>query len=241
MSQPQVGHILVAVDFGEASAAAVRLAGELARLFGATLTAVHAESLDAPPYFTVEQIEALEAGRQRARAAAARYLLEFVTAHTPVTAGVRIEDGPAAEAILRASEGADLVVMGTHGYRGARRWWLGSVAERLVRTSKVPVLVTRAAAGEVPDAWRVLVLGPAGHPAEAWAGLLGSRLGGAVERLVGPAVCQPNRLEATDLVVVAVAHGESDRHFAPDLVTLLQRCHRPVLFVPDRHGRTGSV
>jgi nucleotide-binding universal stress UspA family protein len=233
MSQPRVGHILVGVDFGETSAAAVRLAGELARQLGATLTAVHAETLDAPPYFTSEQIEALEVERRRARAAAARYLLAFVTAHTPVTAGVRIEDGPPAEAILRASEGADLVVVGTHGYRGARRWWLGSVAERVVRMSRVPVIVTRAAAGNAAGPWRVLVLSPAGHPAEAWARLFASRLGAAVERLPGPAVCEPARLDEVDLVVVAMAHGESDRHFAPDLVTLLQRCPRPVLFVPD--------
>lgn len=239
MAQPQVGHILVAVDFGETSAAAVRLAGELARRFDATLTAVHAESLDAPPYFTTEQIAALEAERRRARAAAARHLLEFVTAQTPVTAGVRIEDGPPGDAILRASDGVDLVVMGTHGYRGARRWWLGSVAERVVRTSRVPVLVTRAAGGGVPRPRQILVLGPPGHPAEVWAGLLGSRFGAAVERLIGPAVCEPARLDEVDLVVVAMAHGESDRHFAPDLVTLLQRCVRPVLFVPDRRAGQG--
>jgi nucleotide-binding universal stress UspA family protein len=238
MSEPRVGHILVAVDFGETSAAAVQLAGELARHFGATLTAVHAETLDAPPYFTSEQIEALEGERRRARAAAARFLLGFVTAHTPVTAGVRIEDGPPAEAIVRASDGVDLVVMGTHGYRGARRWWLGSVAERVVRTSRVPVIVTRAAAGQAAGSWRVRVLSPAGHPAEAWARLFGSRLDAAVERVMGPAVCEPARLDEVDLVVVAMAQGESDRHFAPDLVTLLQRCHRPVLFVPD--GRAGS-
>lgn len=241
MSQPQVRHILVAVDFGEASAAAVRLAGELARRFDATLTAMHAESLDAPPYFTTEQIEVLEAERRRARAAAARHLLEFVRAHTPVTAGVRIEDGPPGEAILRAADGVDLVAMGTHGYRGARRWWLGSVAERVVRTSTAPVLVTRASGSGAFGLRQVLVLSPAGHPAEAWAWLLGSRFGAAVERVIGPAVCEPARLDDMDLVVVAMAHGDIDRHFAPDLVTLLQRCVRPVLFVPDRSGGQGSA
>jgi nucleotide-binding universal stress UspA family protein len=34
----------------------------------------------------------------------------------------------------------DLVVMGTHGRRGVNRMLLGSVAEKIVRTSTVPVL-----------------------------------------------------------------------------------------------------
>ncbi|MCK7510218.1 MAG: universal stress protein [Desulfobacterales bacterium] len=38
----------------------------------------------------------------------------------------------------------DLLVLGTHGRRGPSRWWLGSVAERVVRDSPVPALVVRA-------------------------------------------------------------------------------------------------
>jgi len=42
--------------------------------------------------------------------------------------------------------GADLVVMGTHGRRGLRRMVLGSVAERFLRISTVPVLMVRGGA-----------------------------------------------------------------------------------------------
>jgi nucleotide-binding universal stress UspA family protein len=41
--------------------------------------------------------------------------------------------------------GVDLIVMGTHGRTGLEHLLIGSVAERVVRTSKVPVLTIRAA------------------------------------------------------------------------------------------------
>jgi len=45
---------------------------------------------------------------------------------------------------------ADLIVIGTHGRRGAARWLLGSDAERILRMSSVPVLLVRAR--QAPDA-----------------------------------------------------------------------------------------
>ena len=54
--------------------------------------------------------------------------------------------GPVAKTLARYSSelGTDLLVMTTHGRGGIRRAWLGSVADQLVRTSEVPVLVVRA-------------------------------------------------------------------------------------------------
>ena len=53
--------------------------------------------------------------------------------------------GAPVEEINRAieHEHADLVVMGTHGRTGFRHLVAGSVAERVVRSSKVPVLTIR--------------------------------------------------------------------------------------------------
>ncbi|MEZ4310342.1 MAG: universal stress protein [Polyangiaceae bacterium] len=42
-----------------------------------------------------------------------------------------------------AALGADAIVMGTHGRTGVRRLLLGSVAERVLRRAKVPVIVVR--------------------------------------------------------------------------------------------------
>jgi nucleotide-binding universal stress UspA family protein len=55
-------------------------------------------------------------------------------------------DGHACDALIdfASARDADLIVVGSHGRRGLRRFFLGSVAECIVRRSNVPVLVARA-------------------------------------------------------------------------------------------------
>jgi nucleotide-binding universal stress UspA family protein len=134
--------ILAAVDFGPASARALAVASALADRHAVPLVALHAETVDVPPYFTHDQLE--EVGRQRAslRAEAKRYLENYVRTHAPGATPV-LTDGLAVESVLAAAAHHDLVVMGTHGRRGPSRWWLGSVAERVVRDASVPVMVVR--------------------------------------------------------------------------------------------------
>lgn len=136
--------VLVAVDFGEASARAITLGGAIAAGSQATLRLMHAESLEAPPYFTHDQIEALERQRQSARAQAMQFLTRFGRHHTDYPFGAFICDGPPVEAIRQDAASADLVLMGTHGRRGPLRWWLGSVAERVLQDTKRPLLIARA-------------------------------------------------------------------------------------------------
>lgn len=56
-----------------------------------------------------------------------------------------IRDGPVAATILDAADEiqADVIVMSTHGRTGPARWLMGSVADKIVRNSKVPVMVIR--------------------------------------------------------------------------------------------------
>jgi nucleotide-binding universal stress UspA family protein len=56
---------------------------------------------------------------------------------------IEISNGEPAAAVIAAAKkhGASLIIAGTHGRRGLRRLVLGSVAEHLVRTSPMPVLV----------------------------------------------------------------------------------------------------
>lgn len=61
----------------------------------------------------------------------------------PVTVHVRIGN-PVDQIVSVATEvAAHLIVVGTHGRRGVRRWVMGSVAERVARTAPCPVLVVR--------------------------------------------------------------------------------------------------
>ncbi len=59
---------------------------------------------------------------------------------------VQLRIGSVAEVILETAEElqVDVIAMSTHGRTGAARWLLGSVAERVVHNSKVPVLLIRA-------------------------------------------------------------------------------------------------
>jgi nucleotide-binding universal stress UspA family protein len=143
-----VSKILCPVDFSEASAVALRSAQELAHRFGAKLLVAHV--LDEPAY-SVEQ-----AGGSRS-ALVSEYesnmktkLREFTSElDRSLTVEVLTARGSAAETIakLAGQEGCDLIVMGTHGRTGLRHVLIGSVTERVLRLSDVPVLTMRAQTG----------------------------------------------------------------------------------------------
>lgn len=231
--------ILAAVDFGHASEHALRVAGAIGRALGAEVTALHAETFDAPPYFTLEQLDTLERERDRLWRAAADHITVMARRVGAPDARPRVVDGPAAAAILAAAESADLVVMGTHGRRGPQRWWLGSVAERVLRETPRPLLVVRAGEPGQPAAEvfsRVLLLQAVtaeGREAAAdWAGRLAAALGGSVSIGAPPLSCSPGTLDSASLVVVPLPGPRGDQRLVSDAVTVLRTCARPVLFVP---------
>lgn len=136
--------VLVATDFGDAAARALAAGALIASASDATLSVLHAERFDPPPYFTLDQIARLEAERRSAQRAAGDHLRRVASGITGYPITPVIVDAPPVEAILDASADADLVVIGTHGRHGPGRWWLGSVAERVVRGARTPVLVVKA-------------------------------------------------------------------------------------------------
>jgi nucleotide-binding universal stress UspA family protein len=67
-----------------------------------------------------------------------------------------VEHGPAAETILDYARQAGIshIVMATHGYSGIRHWTHGSVAERVLQTATVPLLLVRVGEQDAEKDWR---------------------------------------------------------------------------------------
>jgi nucleotide-binding universal stress UspA family protein len=82
------------------------------------------------------------------RAAASAYLLGQgrLLEASGHRASWEVREGSPADELLASTDPQDLVVMTTHGRGGVRRWLLGSVADKLVRHGRAPVLLARAGA-----------------------------------------------------------------------------------------------
>jgi nucleotide-binding universal stress UspA family protein len=145
------GTILVPTDGSRGSSVASDHALELADEHGATVHALHvvspaaAEGL-ARPEAAVDGLR--EHGEELVDRVARRAGKRGIPCETAVREGA-----PAGTIREYADEvGADVVVMGTHGRTGIQRYLLGSVAERVVRSSSVPVLtLSPDAVPEVTD------------------------------------------------------------------------------------------
>jgi nucleotide-binding universal stress UspA family protein len=140
MATTPVREILVATDFSDEAEAALRCAIEYARRFGARLHLLHV--------FSQGEVEVT---RLLADAAA------LAAPGVPVI--VSSTGGDPAEEILRYAQRhpIDLIVVGTHGRSGFSRVLLGSVAERVLRGARRPVLtvpsgaIAAAGAAAVPE------------------------------------------------------------------------------------------
>ncbi len=132
--------ILIALDFDETSTRALELGEALADRLGAALTLVHVWDTPHYPYTSMASSVLRGAIEDSAREAFDALLAE-AKVRTPTVTGV-LKHGIAWSEILSTAEQmrADVVILGTHGRRGVPRAMLGSVAEKIVRMSPVPVL-----------------------------------------------------------------------------------------------------
>ena len=131
--------IVVATDFGDSSEHALELASDLAKRYSAELIVVHVVEILIPTFPI-----ALTPEPEHVAAAAQLGLLsvvERVQATVPGARSVLLRGSPAEQILSFVDENAvDLVVVGTHGRKGPSRWLLGSVAEKIVRSSRGAVL-----------------------------------------------------------------------------------------------------
>lgn len=138
--------ILTPVDFSDSSAAAVRNAETLAHAVGAELVLLHVIS---DPVFAYAEGGGTISPRLIAEyEQAMKGKLEDVRngVRKDITVSMATAHGIPHEAIVAKAdkEQYDLIVMGTQGRSGLNHLLLGSVAERVVRLSRVPVLTVRA-------------------------------------------------------------------------------------------------
>lgn len=141
--------MLLATDFGEAAETALAYARELARMCGATLHIFHAveeisaklASIDS----TVPNFSDLQVRIERdAHHQLENLLTEEDRRMLHAITILRVSNTPEAAIVSYANEvDIDLIVMGTHGRGPLAHFLMGSVAERVVRTARCPVLTVR--------------------------------------------------------------------------------------------------
>jgi nucleotide-binding universal stress UspA family protein len=140
----RIATVMLATDFSAASASATETAFDLAASLGATLLAV---SVIDPGSLR------LPGGRFHARVDQVREERERVAQHLVGQgrhAGVPVRflvwEGDPGESVVEAAtaEGADLIVLGSHGRGGVGRFLIGSVSDHVIRNAPCPVLVVRS-------------------------------------------------------------------------------------------------
>lgn len=139
-----IRRVLHPTDFSQASEAALRLAAALARDHAAQLILLHA--IEPPAVGSSGAVPAPPPAPPPSVAEVQQQLAALAATLQGVATECRVEEGPAADAILAAARetGCDVIVMGTHGRTGLARLLVGSVAEQVVRKAPCPVLTVKA-------------------------------------------------------------------------------------------------
>jgi nucleotide-binding universal stress UspA family protein len=146
------GTIVVGVDGSAASHEALAWAVEEGRLRGAKVVALHAWTfvpaapIGDPGMIAIpagDLVGQLDAEAEGARTALADSITEVVGDGGGIEVEARLVEGDAGEALVAASDAADLVVVGSHGRSGLRAAILGSISRHVVDHARCPVVVVR--------------------------------------------------------------------------------------------------
>lgn len=148
--------VVVATDFSATAREALRTATEISRTSGARLHIVNVvlDPMNQPWMVEAAGVDWVGLKQQwmdgaRGQMAA---LVEDQGLDASAVATAIVPGRPAVEIVRYAEEhGADLIVMGTHGYGTVRRFLLGSVADQVLRQATCPVLVVPHTAVRRPE------------------------------------------------------------------------------------------
>jgi nucleotide-binding universal stress UspA family protein len=182
-----IEHVLHPTDLSEDSERAFGQARQLAERFGARLTLYHALVSEVDLYDT----EASEKARADAAETAVRGRLESLVHEAAAPHDIIVERNAAVPVFADVAVLSritqlqpDVTVMATHSRPGASGFFVGTVAEEVVRLSPRPVLVVRKGARDTAAPYRrILVttdLSAASQSAFAWSRLLAERFSAEV-------------------------------------------------------------
>lgn len=138
--------ILVPLDFSDLGSKALNSAESMASLFEGSITPFHSylplNEVDGGPYAfgmattSVEDYDEIETALHDRLSELAHDEVESSLLTEPL-----VSIGNPAQAIVEEAKDFDMIVMTTHGRTGFSRFFLGSVSEKVLRTSHVPVLI----------------------------------------------------------------------------------------------------
>lgn len=191
--------VLVAIDFSPHARAAALRACELARACGANLRLIHGiprKSREAEP----ELVAAVETEILASPTRELETWRESLAERGANVSAVVVDEDPV-ELISRQSHAEDalLVVMGTHGFGGVDRLFLGSVADRALRTAQVPIMLVKESEDDASTRIHRILLATDFSPAS--------------EHALRLAIHWARRLEADVEVLHAIQEPEGERDY----------------------------
>jgi nucleotide-binding universal stress UspA family protein len=134
--------VLCPVDFSPSTEMTIEMARQIAEANKGTVILLHVVPMPIEAVGQPLMVEPLVGAEDDARRRLNRIAGESLTHSYEI---LIVTGDPAASIIEEAKEqAADLIVMATHGRTGLSHFFLGSVAERVVRESSVPVMTVRA-------------------------------------------------------------------------------------------------
>ncbi|EMA48088.1 universal stress protein [Halococcus salifodinae] len=157
--------------------------------------------------------------------------LEEIATETPVTCTTAVEHGVPYETILSYANqhDIDLITMGTHGRTGFDRFLVGSMTERVVRTSTVPVLTSRRKPVEHTDYDRILIPTDGSEAATA-----------AIDHGIAIAEQYDATIHALSVVDSSALAGSYDIGVGPDIIEPWEEdCEQAVADVTEKCENRG--
>ncbi|GCE30164.1 universal stress protein UspA [Dictyobacter alpinus] len=140
--------ILVPLDGSPLAEEAIPLAAHIAHSSGATLILLHVVlPSSCVPLQPMEPLDTVRLLEEAALRRAEEYIHRVITTEhldtLQVQIAARMGGAPGTIVDFAQSQQVDLIVMRSHGHTGFIRWFLGSVAQQVLRHSPIPVLVVR--------------------------------------------------------------------------------------------------